>query len=95
MIRHHLDPDASYSSWKRSDANLPDIDWLKKTDFIVTQDMREMKRYQSKSDIEAQQLSDRQVSAIKLFLQALTGYSVRNPPLGVPERVPSGLAVDQ
>ena len=40
-------------------------------------------------------LSDTEVAQIEAFLHALTGASVDTLALGVPERVPSGLPVDQ
>ncbi len=95
MIRHHLDPDAANATWTIADATLPDIDWINHTDFIVTQDKREMARYQHYSDVQQRVLSDVQVDSLIAFLQTLTGRGVENTPLGIPATVPSGLPVDQ
>lgn len=95
MIRHHLDPHTSYDNWQRSDATLPDISWLNDTDFILLHDKREMARYQNKVDISTRSLSEKQIDALCAFLESLTGYSIKNTPLGVPVSVPSGIPVDK
>lgn len=95
IIRHHLDPVNARLAWQRSDAELPDIAWLNDTDRILLHDKREMKRYAAKLDVEAKMLDDDQVAQLIAFLKALSGKSVDDPPLGVPQSVPSGLPVDQ
>ena len=95
MIKHHVDPDAANASWRLSDAKLPDIDWINPTDFIITQDKREMARYRHYSDVQIRALSDQQVDSLVAFLQTLTGQGAENTPLGIPETVPSGLPVDE
>lgn len=95
MVKHHLDPAVSRSIWQRTDARLPDIDWLNPTDFILLQDKREMRRYNERLDIRRQSLSDSQLGNIVTFLKALSGKSIRKTPFGVPVAVPSGLPVDQ
>ncbi len=95
MIRHHLAPLTSYKAWRRSDATLPDISWLNDSDLIIQHDRREITRYLKKTDIKAQPLSNDQIDAIMAFLKSLTGYSIRNTPLGVPTSVPSGIPVDK
>jgi len=94
IIKHHLNPSESFAQWQRSDASLPSIEWLDHTDFIIKQDTREMARYQAKLDIKPQVLSNEQLDATIAFLKSLTGYSVEQTPLGVPDSVPSGLPVD-
>lgn len=95
MIRHHVNPDAANAQWTIADAKLPDIDWINDTDFIVTQDKREMARYQHYNDLQQLTLSDAQIESLVAFLQTLTGQGVENMPLGVPATVPSGLLVDK
>lgn len=94
MIRHHLDPQFYFEQWQRHDATLPDISWLNDTDLVLLHDKREMARYQAKSDVKKQTLTDDQIERLVLFLKTLTGYSIENTPLGVPSSVPSGLPVD-
>lgn len=94
-IRHHLNPHTSYENWTRSDATLPDINWLNESDFILLQDKREMARYSAKVDIDTLVFSDEQVNALSQFLTSLTGYNIKQMQLGAPESVPSGLPVDR
>lgn len=94
MIQHHLQPEQSRDAWQRSDALLPDIPWLNDVDRIIAQDKREMQRYAAKLDIDPMQLNDLQIDQLLAFMGALTGSSIDNSPLGVPDSVPSGLPVD-
>ncbi|MDB4223284.1 cytochrome-c peroxidase [Granulosicoccus sp.] len=95
MIEHHLNPVESRESWRRSYASLPDVAWLNHTDMIITADVREMARYAERLDVEAGVFNDSDVSDLVKFMGALTGQTARDGRLGVPERVPSGLEVDQ
>lgn len=95
IIRHHIDPHTSYDTWQRTQAALPDVSWLNDTDFILLHDKREMARYEAKSDVATQSLSDVQIEDISAFLHALTGYSIESTPLGVPLNVPSQIPVDR
>jgi len=95
MIQHHLDPVNSRQTWQRQDAQLPDVAWLNDTDRILIHDKREMARYDAKLDIVPQELSDVQVDQLVAFMKALSGASVDDPPLGIPQSVPSRLAVDR
>ena len=95
MIEHHLDPVASRKSWKRSNAALPDVPWLNHTDRIITADVREMRRYDARLDIEASTLSDNEVLDLVEFMKALTGETAREVKLGLPDNVPSGLEIDR
>ncbi|MFK7854758.1 MAG: cytochrome-c peroxidase [Granulosicoccus sp.] len=94
IVRHHLDPAESRKAWTPQQANLPDISWLNKSDFIIQQDGREMQRYNLKLDIETVSLTDDEIGKLVTFLQALTGKSANQTPLGRPDSVPSGLPVD-
>lgn len=94
IVRHHLDPRSAQSKWTPLQAQLPDIDWLNGTDFMILQDKREMQRYRAKLDIEPVLLADGEVDNLVAFLQALTGRSATKSLFGRPESVPSGLPVD-
>lgn len=94
IVRHHLDPVSSGAAWQGAEAALPDVPWLAEADFLIRQDSREMARQARALDIAPIPLSDAEIGDLVAFLQALTGQSVYDRPLGRPERVPSGLPVD-
>jgi cytochrome c peroxidase len=96
IVRHHLDPDVMLAKWSPDTADLPSAPWLEAIDFVVWNDDREMARQARFRDIEPVSLGDRDVSNLVAFLKALTGTSsVAAPPFGIPDRVPSGLPLDQ
>lgn len=94
IVRHHLDPAKSLANWKPADARLPEAPWLSSIDFIVGQDRHEMARQQKAIDVAPVDLDDQQVNDLLAFLESLTGTSRATPRFGVPDHVPSGLAVD-
>ncbi len=94
MIRHHADPLASRARWRPADARLPDVPWLAAGDFVIRQDRFEMQRQKARLDIHPAALSATEIADLVAFLQALTGETVDQRPLGRPNRVPSGLPVD-
>ncbi|MFK7889855.1 MAG: cytochrome-c peroxidase, partial [Granulosicoccus sp.] len=94
IIRHHLNPRSSFDQWQPHDARLPAVPWLKSNDFVIRADLREMQRVRSKIDITPVQLSDKEVNELVSFMSALTGTTAEQLPLGIPEQVPSGLALD-
>jgi cytochrome c peroxidase len=94
IVRHHLDPVGSLSSWEPRLANLPDAPWLSAIDFVVWQDAREMARLRAAIDIVPVDLSEADIADLVAFLHSLTGGSSRHGRLGRPDRVPSGLRVD-
>lgn len=95
IIRHHLDPLAGLDRWRPDMANLPDAPWLEAIDFVVWQDRLEMDRLRRRVDITPKKLRDGEVAALVDFMDALTGRSAQSLPLGIPDRVPSGLPVDR
>ena len=94
IVKHHLNPLAMYKKWKPSMANLPKAQWLEKIDFVVFSDKREQRRLLSRVDINPTEITEDELNAIVSFLEALTGKSENNRPLGKPTIVPSGLPVD-
>lgn len=94
MVRHHFDPAASNAAWRPEMADLPPAPWLADTDFVIREDALETRRRLSRIDIALPPASDDQIADIVAFLNALTGETARQRPLGRPERVPSGLPVD-
>lgn len=94
MVRHHLNPAAARAAWTPEMAKLPDVPWLAAVDFVIRADDREMARQAAVLDITPVALSDGEVDELVAFLNALTGKTAKTRPLGRPETVPSGLAVD-
>ena len=94
IVRHHLNPAEALDIWQPEQAALPDVPWLAAIDFMVWQDPREMARQRAAVGITPVQLSDDEVAALVQFLHALTGKSAHTGLFGIPDTVPSGLAVD-
>jgi len=92
IVRHHLDPVAALDDWTPEMVQLPPDERFARVDFISFEDRRERARLRARVDIEKVSLSDREVSDLIAFLEALTGEAKGR--LGRPERVPSGLPVD-
>tara|TARA_R110000850_G_scaffold812_6_gene4723 strand:+ start:103 stop:1392 length:1290 start_codon:yes stop_codon:yes gene_type:complete len=95
IIRHHADPVAATARWTPELANLPDAPWLASGDFVIRSDAREMARVSAKLDIRPVVLSDAEVADLVAFMGALEGGESRYGRLGVPDAVPSGLAVER
>ncbi|WP_093421665.1 cytochrome c peroxidase [Tranquillimonas alkanivorans] len=94
IVRHHADPLGALDAWREEMAKLPDVPWLAPVDFVVREDTREAARHRAVLDIAPVALSEGDVTDLVAFLQALTGKSAEDLPLGRPEVVPSGLPVD-
>lgn len=95
VIRHHLDPLGMFAAWTPDRATLPEAPWLQPVDFIVWQDRAEIARQQVGLAPVGPPLTDAAIADLVAFLEALTGTTLDDPPFGVPQRVPSGLPVDQ
>ncbi|MCJ8323011.1 MAG: methylamine utilization protein MauG [Hyphomicrobiales bacterium] len=95
IIKHHLTPQLMFDNWTQNLAELPPISWLKKADFLVQADSREMARVRNKIDIVPVALTAKQVTNLVDFMASLTGNQAYNLPLGVPDSVPSGLEIDR
>ena len=94
MVRQHLDPVGARAAWAEKQARLPEAPWLAATDFVISRDRLETERHARARDIWLPELEQTEIDALVAFLQALTGESADTRPLGRPETVPSGLAVD-
>ena len=94
MIRHHTDPAASRADWTLADANLPDVPWIAAVDGAIRQDKAEMIRQASAQDVRNISLTKAEIVDVVAFLNALTGATAMERPLGRPNTVPSGLPVD-
>ena len=91
IIRQHID---ETPQWTRDMAQLPAADWLAPTDFAAQNDRLEMARQARARDTVPKTLTDKEIAQLISFLGALTGASIENGPLGIPQTVPSGLPVD-
>jgi cytochrome c peroxidase len=94
IIRHHADPANARAAWMRDMAALPAAPRIEAVDFAIQQDSREMARQAAALDITPVALTDAEIADIIAFLNTLTGATADKPPLGRPDRVPSGLPVD-
>ena len=95
MIRHMADPVATRAAWTPDQAALIPAPWLAKGDFVIRDDRLEMARQARAVELTAVNLNDAEVAELEAFLHALTGKTVLQRPLGVPDTVPSGLPVDR
>jgi len=94
IIRQHLDPQGMFAAWTPAKASLPDVPWLQQADFLIWQDSAEIARQTRALAPSGPPLSDMEIEDLVAFLKAFTGSSLDAPTFGVPDRVPSGLAVD-
>ena len=93
VIRHHLDPLGALQSYDPTQAVLPDLPGH--DDFAVLADPTEMAAIAAANALPPRSLSETEIAALIAFLEALTDPSSVDGRLGVPQTVPSGLAVDQ
>ncbi|MEL7114320.1 MAG: cytochrome c peroxidase, partial [Pseudomonadota bacterium] len=94
MVRHHFDPVASHEAWTAEMAALRPAGWLAEKDFAILDEATETARHLQMIDIALPAATDEDIAYLVAFLHALTGDTAEARPLGVPERVPSGLPVD-
>ncbi len=91
MIRHHLDPAASLTSYDRTDAILPVLAGA--ADFEILESPEEVRAILEANELALPALSDGQINQLLAFLNALTDRTGLDGRLGIPETVPSGLPV--
>jgi len=94
IVRHHLDPLASFASWDRSQVVLTPDDGFAATDFAIWDDSRELARITARIDIDPVSLSETEIADLVAFLGALSDPAAIRGRLGKPPAVPSGLPVD-
>ena len=95
MVRHHVTPSASFAAWTREKAALPPVAELAAIDFVVWSDKGEMARQAAANDLPRIDLNDDEISSLVAFMKSLTGGRSIEGRLGIPNTVPSGLAVDR
>lgn len=94
MVRHHANPRQSNENWRKEMAVLPSVPWLASEDFALRDNVAENNRIQARIDIDLPPVSDAEIADLVAFLNALTGETALDRPMGVPKTVPSGLPVD-
>lgn len=100
VVRHHLDPVAALQAYDIALASLPELGPdigpdIAVKDLAIQSDPSEVQAIADANELSPISLSDDQVADILAFLNALTDDSWQVDRLGVPDRVPSGLPVDQ
>lgn len=91
IIRAHIE---EKPIWSRDLVKLPSAPWIEAVDFIIQQDTREITRQAAVRDTNSIDLSDKDIGNLIDFINGLTGKSTNSTPFGIPEAVPSGLALD-
>ena len=90
VVRHHLDPVASLYAYQMNMAVMPQLDGA--VDDRIMMSEAELAAISEANELAPQSLSDEAVDDLIAFLHALEDQTER---LGVPDRVPSGLPVEQ
>jgi len=94
VVRHHLDPVQSLIHYDIAQAVLPALDGAAQRDTAVMSDANEIAAIAEANELAPMALSDAEVSAILAFLDSLTDPVAIAGRLGIPDVVPSGLAVE-
>lgn len=93
VVRHHLSPLESLMTYDRAQVLLPAVELG--DDWGAMSDQDELLNIAEAIELPSRSLSDEAVSDIVAFLNALTDKKAAKGRLGVPDHVPSGLAVDR
>jgi cytochrome c peroxidase len=93
VVRHHLAPLESLMTYDRAQALLPAVGLG--DDWGAMNDQEELLNIAEVIELPSRDLSDAVVADIVAFLNALTDKKAAKGRLGIPENVPSGLAVDR
>ena len=92
MLLHHMGPIDSLMTYDRSQARLHP---LPLNDFAALDDEVELLDIAAANELSGIDLEEAEMRAILAFLDALTDEASLHGRLGVPDSVPSGLAIDQ
>ncbi len=93
VIRHHLNPLQSYKAFRQNKPQLPEFPGA--NDWAILEDEQESTAIAAANELPRRDLSEAEVDALVAFLHSLTDPVSVDGRLGVPESVPSGLAVQQ
>ncbi|MEO0363400.1 MAG: cytochrome c peroxidase, partial [Pseudomonadota bacterium] len=91
-VRHHLDPVASLYAYDPAEAALPNLPGA--ADFTATKDPAELAAIAEANELDPVALTEAEIADLIAFLHALTDETAIKGRLGVPDRAPSGLALD-
>jgi cytochrome c peroxidase len=91
IIRHHVE---IAPKWSRDMLVLPKAPWIEHVDFAIQEDRREMTRQARYRDTTPIALADIEIDHLAAFLKSLTGTTIKTPPFGIPDAVPSGLPLN-
>jgi cytochrome c peroxidase len=94
FLRDHADPARALTAWDPAQATLPPLE-TPKPDFAVASSPVELDEIRAAIRVTPRALSEREVGALISFLDSLTDRKAIDGRLGIPESVPSGLAVDR
>jgi cytochrome c peroxidase len=94
MIRHMCDPITTRQQWTPGMARLPEVAWLADRDFSLMSYRNELVQQADHLDIAPVEMVQADIDALEAFLNALTGVTADQRPMGPPQTVPSGLPVD-
>lgn len=94
IVRHHLDPAASFEQYSLTSVSLPPHPKLSREDGFIMQDRRERRRILKANVLKPVRLEEAEINALVAFLESLTDQASIAGRLGIPEAVPSGLPVD-
>jgi len=95
MVRHHLDPARSLQEYDPSQRVLPSRPDLDALDLIAFNNAASREAIARRIELQPVPLSDAQVAELLEFLRALTDPSALDLRKLVPQRVPSGLPLDE
>jgi cytochrome c peroxidase len=93
IIRHHLDPVASFGRFKFENAQLPPFPTNTQDDFQIMKSPADREAILAANQLPPMTLSDAEIFDLIAFLESLTDRAFQNR-LGIPASVPSGLPVD-
>ena len=91
VIRHHMNPKQALTAYSADKVWLPELPGAQ--DFRVLEDTREREALIASNELTPLELSDQEIAELVAFLGALTDRSGITGRMGIPETVPSGLAV--
>lgn len=93
VVKHHLDPIASFESWNSRQVILPEHDQFDETDFLAYEDPILRDRVLGANDLQPVDLSNSEINDLLEFLRALTDWNALDMNWMIPDSVPSGLPV--
>jgi len=92
-VRHHLDPVTALTGYDRTQAVLAELTGA--DDFRVMNDARQVSEIAAANVLEPKALPASELDALLAFLLSLTDEGSVTGRLGIPDTVPSGLAVER